>query len=35
MDGWTDAERAVFADLLTRFVAALEAADDIAPTKTS
>ena len=35
MDGWTDAERAVFADLLTRFVAALEAADDIAPTTTS
>jgi len=31
MDGWTDAERTVFADLLTRFVAALESADDIAP----
>jgi DNA-binding MarR family transcriptional regulator len=28
MDGWTDSERAVFADLLTRFVAALEAADN-------
>lgn len=35
MDGWVDAERAVFADLLTRFVTALEAADNIGPTKTS
>jgi len=28
LDGWTDPERAVFAELLTRFVAALEAADE-------
>jgi DNA-binding MarR family transcriptional regulator len=35
MDGWTDAERAVFADLLTRFVAALEAADNTARTITA
>ena len=35
MGGWTDSERAVFADLLTRFVAALEAADNTARTNAS
>ena len=35
MDGWTDPERAVFADLLTRFVAALEASDNAMRTSAS
>jgi len=35
MGGWTDSERTVFADLLTRFVAALEAADNTARTDAS
>ena len=35
MDGWTSTERAVFADLLTRFVTALDAADNVSRTKAS
>ena len=35
MDGWTDTERAAFADLLARFVTALEAADNLGRTKAS
>ena len=35
MEDWTDPERAAFADLLTRFVTALEAADNTARTSTS